>query len=635
MFLDYYGLNEQPFGVTPDPRFLYLGPKHRQALAALEYGTDTNRGFLTLIAKPGMGKTSLLFRYLEGLRTKARTAFVFQTDGDSRDLMRYLLADLGLDGGGKDLPEMHALLNRILLEEVQSGRQFVLVIDEAQNLDEKVLESVRLLSNFETPQSKLMQIVLAGQPQLAERLASASMSQLRQRISFIIRIEPFTREEVATYVDHRLLVAGYKGPSLFTDDAQRLIAEHSEGIPRNINNICFNAMTLGWALKQKTIDGDMVRDIVADLDLNPKVFAATDTPNALSDVAITAPAPVAQPAIPTAAATADSHPAQAPIPSPLAESGSAPPPGPKTNEPHPIRPVHPATASSLPTEATPGTKAPPLGALGISDGSRSGFVIVAASILLVASAVITSYRLYGQGPRVSDRPAAQQAVIFPQNQDASPVLSQVDAPVHDTMTAALNPTSVSLTETATAIDSHSVSTQPVNLSGLPPGSVARSPLSTVSRNDLAIGNLKTPTLKTMSSASLPIEAPPIMVGVVNDLDGIGNVDSLLGGTGTDASPPSPNSRPLVGGQLQPPQLISSPPPVYPAGAHAQGVQGVVVLDALVDETGKVVETTVIAGPVPLQSAAREALQNWKYQPARLNGEPIQVHIKVSTRFSLN
>ena len=268
-FLDYYRLNEQPFGVTPDPRFLYLGPKHRQALTALTYGTESKRGFLTLIAKPGMGKTSLLFQYIEGLRNKARTAFLSQTVGDARDLMCYLLADLGLDGAGKDLPEMHSILNQVLMEEMRAGRHVVLVIDEAQNLDEKVLESVRLLSNFETPWMKLMQIVLAGQPRLAERLVKPSMAQLRQRVSFSIRIEPFTREETDAYVDHRLWIAGYKGSSLFSIGARRLIAEHSEGIPRNINNICFNAMSLGWALKQKTIDQDMTRDVLVDLDLAP------------------------------------------------------------------------------------------------------------------------------------------------------------------------------------------------------------------------------------------------------------------------------------------------------------------------------------------------------------------------------
>jgi general secretion pathway protein A len=269
MFLDYYKLTEQPFGVTPDSRFLYLGSKHREAMASLIYGTETNRGFLALIAKPGMGKTSLLYQYLAYWRDRARTAFVFRTDCDSRDFIRHVLLDLGVGVSGMSLPAMHDTLNGLLTEEMRAGRRFVLVIDEAQNLEEKVLESVRLLSNFETPWLKLMQIVLAGQPQLADRLASPSMSQLRQRISMVIRLEPLNREEVNAYIDHRLWVAGCEKPAVFTVGARRLIAEQSEGIPRNINNLCFNAMSLGCALKRNTIDRDIILNVIADLDLEP------------------------------------------------------------------------------------------------------------------------------------------------------------------------------------------------------------------------------------------------------------------------------------------------------------------------------------------------------------------------------
>jgi general secretion pathway protein A len=269
MFLDYYKLAEQPFGVTPDSRFLYLGPKHREALASLVYGTESNRGFLALIAKPGMGKTSLLYHYLSYLRDKARTAFVFRTDCDSREFIRHVMLDLGIDVADMDLPAMHDTLNRLLTEEMRAGRRFVLVIDEAQNLDEKVLESIRLLSNFETPWTKLMQIVLAGQPQLADRLARPSMAQLRQRVSMVIRIEPFTSEEVNAYIDHRLWIAGCEKPAFLTVGARKLIADHSEGIPRNINNLCFNALSLACALQRKTIDRDIIRDVIADLDLEP------------------------------------------------------------------------------------------------------------------------------------------------------------------------------------------------------------------------------------------------------------------------------------------------------------------------------------------------------------------------------
>lgn len=269
-FFEHFGLSEQPFGVTPDPRFLYLGPQHRQALAALNYGTELNRGFLTLIAPPGLGKTSLLFNYLEGQRNKARTAFVFQTDCGPRDLMAYILADLGLNAEGKDLPAMHSMLNQVLSEEMRLGRRFILAIDEAQNLSEKTLESVRLLSNFETPWMKLMQIVLAGQPQLAERLAEPSMAQLQQRISFAIELEPLSCEEIAAYVDHRLWIAGYKGLPLFSVGARSLLAEKSEGVPRKINNLCFCAMSLAWAKNQQTVDREMMREILLEANAGPE-----------------------------------------------------------------------------------------------------------------------------------------------------------------------------------------------------------------------------------------------------------------------------------------------------------------------------------------------------------------------------
>jgi len=268
MILDYYKLKESPFGDTPDTRFLYFGEQHREALASLMVGTENNRGFLAVIAKPGMGKTSLLYEYLQRMQGKARTAFVFQTDCDSREFIRHILLDLGIDASGKDLPAMHEMMNRVLTAEAQAGRRFILVIDEAQNLEERTLEAVRLLSNFETPWAKLMQIVLAGQPQLAKRLARPSMVQLRQRLSMIIKIEPFSFEETRNYICHRLSTAGYRGPSLFTMAAQRLIAERSQGIPRNINNLCFNAMALACALRQTTIDHNVVLEVLADLDLD-------------------------------------------------------------------------------------------------------------------------------------------------------------------------------------------------------------------------------------------------------------------------------------------------------------------------------------------------------------------------------
>ena len=185
MFLDFYGLREQPFGVTPDPAYLYLSRTHREALAALLYGIKADRGFMALIADPGMGKTTLLYRLMEELRDSARTVFLFQTQCDSREFFCYVLSELGVETTGMDLASMHKKLNDVLFGEMLAGRRSVLVVDEAQDLEGPVLETIRLLSNFETPHSKLLEIVLAGQPQLAEKLARHGLSQLRQRISIL------------------------------------------------------------------------------------------------------------------------------------------------------------------------------------------------------------------------------------------------------------------------------------------------------------------------------------------------------------------------------------------------------------------------------------------------------------------
>ena len=191
MYLNYFGLKEQPFGVTPDPRFLYLSAAHREALASLYYGIEANRGFLGLIARPGMGKTTILFHLLEKFRDTARTAFLFQTQCDSREFMRFLLAELGYEGTTRDLVQMHEEFNKRLLHEAAAGKRLIVVIDEAQNLEPSVLETLRLLSNFETSRAKLMHIILAGQPALADKLASPGLTQLRQRVSIVHGLEPF------------------------------------------------------------------------------------------------------------------------------------------------------------------------------------------------------------------------------------------------------------------------------------------------------------------------------------------------------------------------------------------------------------------------------------------------------------
>jgi len=278
MLLDFYGLHEQPFGPTPDPRYLYPSSSHLEAAASLAYGIESGCGFLALIARPGMGKTCLLFQLLDELKATARTAFLFQTRCNEREFLQYLREDLGVAGGSDNLASIHARLNALLIEEAAAGRRVVVVIDEAQNLSEPILEMVRMLSNFETPRAKLLQVVLAGQPQLAAKLRRPALAQLLQRISVLRCLTPLTPSEVSGFVRHRLNVAGYTGDSPFPAETLALIAKASRGIPRLINDICFNCLALGFAVGQRTVDTKMLEEVLADLSLDSLMRQALPPP---------------------------------------------------------------------------------------------------------------------------------------------------------------------------------------------------------------------------------------------------------------------------------------------------------------------------------------------------------------------
>src|SRR6202166_3337844 len=267
MFLYFYGLREQPFGVTPDPAYLYASRTHSEALASLSIGIEDNRGFFALIAEPGMGKTTLLYQLMEELRDTSRTVLLFQTQCNCGEFIEYILQELAVDVKGMSLVAMHGKLNEILFEELLAGKRFVLIVDEAQNLDDSVLETVRMLSNFETHNAKPLQIILAGQPQLAAKPAQPRLSQLRQRITVLSHLEPFNVEETELYIGHRLKVAGYCGEPIFDAASIRLIARESKGIPRNINNICYTSLFLSYTRGHRTVTAEIVQEAVARLDM--------------------------------------------------------------------------------------------------------------------------------------------------------------------------------------------------------------------------------------------------------------------------------------------------------------------------------------------------------------------------------
>src|SRR5437899_11321383 len=200
-------------------------------MASIFYGVMENRGFSALVAPPGMGKTTLLFDLLQRFSPSMRTVFLFQFQPSPEGLMRNLLAELGISDDGESFVGMQEKLNQAILQEAKHGKRIVVVVDEAQNFREPVLEVLRMLSNFETSQDKLIHIILSGQPQLAEMLFSPAIEQLRQRISILAVLRPLNREETREYIEHRLRVAGRRSAqTLFTPEACELIAEHSGGI---------------------------------------------------------------------------------------------------------------------------------------------------------------------------------------------------------------------------------------------------------------------------------------------------------------------------------------------------------------------------------------------------------------------
>jgi general secretion pathway protein A len=266
MYLEFFGFSEQPFNITPDPRFLYYSSRHREAFDHLTYGIESRKGFISLTGEVGAGKTTLCRAVLAALSSQVRTALILNPCLTETQLIRAILADFGLETRGHDVLDHIERLNVFLLEQAKEGHNVVLIIDEAQDLQPAVMEQIRLLSNLETDQHKLMQIVLAGQPELRERLARPDLRQLRQRILVSCRLDPLSEVETGEYIHHRLRVAG-AGPEVgFDDAAVRQVHRHARGIPRVINAVCDNAMLAGFVGRTRRITAREVKRALAEME---------------------------------------------------------------------------------------------------------------------------------------------------------------------------------------------------------------------------------------------------------------------------------------------------------------------------------------------------------------------------------
>ena len=271
LYCEHFGLKREPFNITPDPSFLYLSSSHKEALAQLVYGVRGRRGFVLLTGEVGTGKTTLIQCLLEELRKdRIRTAWIFKFIVSPRDLLRSICEDFGITGMShcKDIPDYLSALNGFLLETYRAGANVALVIDEAQNLSRAALESIRLLSNFETPKDKLLQIVLVGQPELGTRLNRFELRQLKQRVALRYHLKPLNFIECKEYIGKRLEIAG-GNISLFTAASLETVYKYSGGTPRLINILCDNALLTAYALRKDMVKEAMISDVARDLELIP------------------------------------------------------------------------------------------------------------------------------------------------------------------------------------------------------------------------------------------------------------------------------------------------------------------------------------------------------------------------------
>jgi general secretion pathway protein A len=270
MYEKFYGLDEKPFNVTPDPRFLYLGERHQEALAHLIYGIYERKGFMVLTGEVGTGKTTLINTLLERMDKSVKTALIFNPNLTLRDLFISIKDEFGLNTGFKTKADFLNLLNRFLIERLKRKENSVLIIDEAQNLSPSILEEIRLLLNLETSKDKLLQVILSGQPELDQKLNMSQLRQLKQRISMRYHLHPLEKEETSDYIKERMRIAGCRDHSIFTDKAITEIYKFSKGIPRLINIISDNSLLIGYATDQPKIIPKIVRECIEDLRLDNK-----------------------------------------------------------------------------------------------------------------------------------------------------------------------------------------------------------------------------------------------------------------------------------------------------------------------------------------------------------------------------
>lgn len=266
MYCDHFGFSEKPFTVTPNPHFVFLSSIHREAYARLLYGVDSHAGFIALTGEVGTGKTTMLRTLLTQLDPEKHTsALIFNPCMTGEQLLAGICREYGVIAGEQNRSGYLDALYAFLIEQNSAGRTVVLVIDEAQNLEPEVLEQVRMISNLETEQDKLIQIILAGQPELNDVLRRHDLRQLNQRITVRCRLTPMKLDDTTRYINHRLKISGSRIPDIFTPAAIRRIYRFSHGIPRLINVACEQALVMAWTREVRSVSPSIAAEVIAEL----------------------------------------------------------------------------------------------------------------------------------------------------------------------------------------------------------------------------------------------------------------------------------------------------------------------------------------------------------------------------------
>lgn len=658
MFCDFYGLTQQPFGAIWDPKFAYFTPRIREVMTSMNAAVEADVGLQLLLAKPGVGKTTLLQLLLQRYRPTAKTALVSYTQCTPLELQRLIVQELGFDAEG-DTVELLAKLKAALTESQAEQRRVIVFIDEAQNLDVPVLETVRLLSNLETEDHRSLQIVISGQSELSEMLGQPRFTALVQRISVVHRLAPLSTCETRGYIEHRLAAANYGGEPLFSEAACEAVAVESLGIPRNINRICLNAVSLGASMQRRMIDADVIRRVAVTLDVRAKDWLYP----AGRHTGGSARRPVDRPAQQQESPLMNERP-------PMRAAG--------ISRIHPELRLHPAAPSaygSANLTARPGASA----------RKRWGHIIdvvLCASILLLSVVVLWRWlpgrdnlgtrTNYTSSPQTAAKPADPPNAELHETGAAQslPAGSQSAAQKHPPRLPPAqsrdrkSPPPASSGETALHPIGHHLDADPAGPENVkvsspgggvpervdPPANIA---LASTTTSKMPLQPLAQPTpITSAPTPAMPIsnaeksdapvpeaESPRsnervVRTGVfpggevvVGNAGHAGSEEYARAGHASSAAAP-PTSR-----SAEPSVLVHGTEPQYPDMARQMHVEGDVVLAAEVGGDGRVKHVKVVSGPRILASAAVNAVQQWRYKP--VNGQPASSMKQIVVQFRLN